>query len=122
MTKTEVKVLTRDDIRSKIFSAKPKSELVENFFGTTIELRQPTLEIALQQRDTAEADRIYFMLTDYSFVPGTDEKVFDKEDVDAIRQLPFGGEFTGLMNKVNSLLGLKTEEVEAAIKDAKKTD
>lgn len=112
---------TRDSIRAKIFSAKPKSEQVEDFFGTTIELRQPTLEVALSQRDAAEQDRVYFMLTDYAFVPGTDEKVFEEADIDNIKQLPFGAEFTGLITQVNKLLGLNPEEVSTAIKDAEKS-
>jgi hypothetical protein len=112
---------TRDAIRAKIFGAKPKSELVENFFGTTIEIRQPTLQVALEQRNTDEKDRLYFMLTDYAYVPETNEKVFEKEDIDNIRNLPFGPEFNALMDKINSLLGIKPEEVEATIADAEKS-
>lgn len=112
---------TRDEIRAKIFSTRPKTLLVENFFGTTIELRQPTLEVALTQREESEADRVYLMLTEYAYVPGTEEKVFSFEDVDNIKQLPFGGDFTNLVDKVNELLGIKVEEVEKAIKEAEKS-
>jgi len=113
--------LTRDEIRAKIFSAKPKSEYVEDFFGVTIELRQPTLRVALEQRNTTEEDRLYFMLTDYAFVPGTDEKLFDREDIDLMRGMPFGAEFNRLMESINALLGIKPEEVEKSIESAEKS-
>ena len=120
--KTEETVkLTRDEMRAKIFGAAPKSEPVEDFFGTDIELRQPTLQVALSQRGASEEDRLYFMLTDYAFVPGTQQKLFDIEDVEQIKQLPFGPEFTRLMDAVNKLLGVKPEEMEKAIGEAEKS-
>lgn len=112
---------TRDEIRAKIFAAKPKSEAVEDFFGTTIEIRQPSLKVALQQRNAAEEDRMYAMLTDYAFVPGTNEKVFEETDIDSMRELPFGPDFNRLMDKINKLLGVDPKVVEAAIKDAEKS-
>lgn len=113
--------LSRDEMRAKIFGAKPKSVIVEDFFGVDLELRQPSLEVALNQRDTTDKDRVYFMLTQYAYVPNTNEKLFDPEDVDSMRELPFGPEFTSLMDKVNSLLGVKPEEVEAAVKAEEKS-
>lgn len=118
MTKTAAP--TRDEVRSKIFGAKPKSETIEDFFGTTLELRQPTLQVALENRDTNEQDRVYLMLVDYSFIPGTDEKVFEQEDIDQLRTLPFGPEFQRLIGKVNSLLGIDPAEIAADIKEAGK--
>ena len=113
--------LSRDEMRAKIFGAKPKSEMVYDFFGTTLELRQPTLAVALAQRNNEEEDRLYLMLTDYAFVPGTDEKVFESGDIDSLRTLPFGPEFTSLMGQVNKLLGINPEGVEKAIEAAEKS-
>ncbi len=113
--------LTRDEMRARVFSAKPASEIVSDFFGMEIELRQPTLEVALEKRNVDEAERVYVMLTDYCFVPGSDEKLFDTEDVDELRGLPFGGDFQRVMNAVNKLLGLDPAEVEANIKAAEKS-
>ncbi len=118
---TEAKTLTRDEIRSAIFSAKPKSVLVENFFGVTLELRQPGLQQALQVRETDQAEQVYTMLLDYSYVPGTNEKVFSAEDVDSLRELPFGGEMVNLISKVTELLGTDPAVVEAEIKKAEKS-
>ena len=120
-TATKEKALTRDEIRSKIFGAKPKTETVEDFFGVTIELRQPSLEVALNQKDASEEDRVYLMLSDYTYVPGTNEKVFEREDVDNMRGLPFGGEFQRLMDKVNKLLGIDPKAVEDGVRGAEKS-
>lgn len=121
VTETEAKTLSRDEIRSAIFSAKPKSVLVENFFGVTLELRQPGLQQALQVRETDQAEQVYTMLLDYSYVPGTNEKVFSPEDVDSLRELPFGGEMVNLISKVTELLGTDPAVVEAEIKKAEKS-
>lgn len=121
VTETEAKTLSRDEIRSAIFSAKPKSVLVENFFGVTLELRQPGLQQALQVRETDQAEQVYTMLLDYSYVPGTNEKVFSAEDVDSLRELPFGGEMVNLISKVTELLGTDPAVVEAEIKKAEKS-
>jgi hypothetical protein len=118
---TDTKPLTRDEIRAKIFGAKPQTETVDDFFGVTIELRQPTLSVALTQREVSDEERLYFMLTDYAFVPGTNEKVFEPADIANIKQLPFSGDFRRLMDAVNALLGTDPEEVEAAIADAEKS-
>lgn len=112
----------RDALRAKIFNAKAKSVLVENFLGgSTIELRQPSVKDAMAMRQGAEEDRIFVMLTDFAFVPGTDEKVFDPEDVDSLKGLPFGEEMQNLMKQVTELLGTDPEEVERKIKEAEKS-
>lgn len=112
----------RDELRAKIFSAQPKSAPVDDFFGTTIELRQPTLQVALSQRQAADEERVYFMLTEYAYVPGTNQKLFDREDIESLKELPFGPEFTRLIDAVNSLLGIKIAEVEASLQEAEKSD
>ena len=111
----------RDSIRAKIFAAKPKSELLEDFYGTTIEIRQPSLEVALEARNTEQTEYLYSVLVDYAFVPGTNERVFELADVEAIRALPFGDEMTRLLSTVNRLLGIDSAAVEEMLKDATKS-
>lgn len=120
---TAVTIMNRDELRKRIFGARAKTMLVENFLGgTTIEIRQPSLNVALNMRQGSEKDRVLEMLTNFAFVPGSNEQLFDREDIDAMRELPFGDEFQRLMEAVNSLLGVKPEEVEQAIKDAEKSN
>lgn len=116
------KAPSRDDLRAAIFNAKPKSEIVEDFLGgTTIELRQPPLRIALEQRNVSEEDRMFYMLQNYTFVPGTDELLFERGDVATMKEMPFGAEFQALMSALNRLLGIDPQEVEDQIKEAEKS-
>lgn len=86
-----IAVLSRDEIRSKIFAnAKPKSKTT-TFFGAKIELRQPPMSVvmelqAYEDRTAAAAQ----MIVNYSYVPGTNEKVFDEADLNLIGNMPFG--------------------------------
>lgn len=115
-------IASRDAIRAKIFSTKPKTELIENFYGVTIELRQPSLEVALEVRNTEEKAYLYQMLVDYAYIPGTQEKLFTEEDIAALKQLPFGDDMTTLMGAVNRLLGIDSAAVAEMLKDATKSD
>lgn len=116
------KAPSRDDLRAAIFNAKPKSEIVENFLGgTTIELRQPPLRVALEQRNVSEEDRMFYMLQNYTFVPGTKERLFERGDIETMKDMPFGAEFQNLMDALNRLLGINPQEVEAQIKEAEKS-
>lgn len=112
---------SRDEIRAKIFGSKPKSVLLDDFFGVCIELRQPSLGVALSKRDESEENRVYTMLADYAFVPGTNEQVFEAADIEQIKELPFGAEFQQLITQINKLLGIDPKELEAGVKDAEKS-
>lgn len=114
--------LSRDDLRAAIFGAKAKSALIENFLGnTTIEIRQPSIHDALNMRQGSEDDQVYRMLTEFAYVPETNQKIFEEADVENIKTLPFGDEMQNLMAAINKLLGVNPEEVEKAIKDAEKS-
>lgn len=113
--------LSRDEMRAKIFASKPATEIVEDFYGVRLELRQPSLAVALEARNQGENEAVFNMLLNYSFVPGTNEKVFEPSDVDMIRELPFGSAMTDLMSKVNKLLGIDDATVAELLKDATKS-
>ena len=123
---TAVKEATRsarDQTRATIFAnAKPKSVVVE-FFGTEIELRQPTLGAVLDLRsvrqaaadegkpiDTKEA-AVDNMLR-YCYVPGTNEPVFEEADRDSLLRLPFGEDYTRITRALQDITGIKVTEAE----------
>ena len=120
-TTVAIAQLSRDEMRAKIFAAKPKTELVEDFYGTSIELRQPSIAVALETRNQGEDEAIFTMLLNYAYVPGTEEKIFEREDVEMLRGLPFGPSMTDLMAKVNRLLGIDGAAIEEMLKDATKS-
>lgn len=120
-TTTETKMSLRDQIRKNVFDAKPEVRAVEDFFGSTVELRQPELGVVLNMRKDDETSQVARMLIDYTYVPGTDEKVFEEADVDAIQKIPFGPQMKNYIDQMNTLLGVDPVKTEDAIKDATKS-
>ncbi len=56
------------------------------------------------------------MLVRYCYVPGTDERVFDPADVDAILAFPFGPDFVKIQEAITELTGLDMTEAEEELK------
>jgi hypothetical protein len=86
--------LTREEIRNAISVsevAKPKKKVID-FFGTKMEIRQPTLGSIAQSRDDQGLgiNAIVGSLIANSYVPDTDEQVFDEADAAWLNTLPFG--------------------------------
>lgn len=95
---------TRDELRAKIFSSHSVKKIPVEFFGTTIELRQPVLEQIIKAQQTEDRQSaIIQTLVDYAYVPGTEVKVFEPEDVDSIKQLPFGADLLRVSNALEEL-------------------
>jgi hypothetical protein len=114
-------VLTRDEIRAKVFGAKPLRKLVPDFFGADVEIVQPSLGVILETRQEGESGQISKMLIDYTFVPNTQEKVFEPADAEAIMGIPFGKDMKLFTDTMNEILGVSAKDIEGAIKDATKS-
>lgn len=96
---------TRDAVRAKILgtSHKPKSRTVP-FFGTEIELRQPTLGEVLAQQNTEDRKSVLIqLLISRAYIPGTDTRVFDDADADGLATLPFGQDFIRVNQALEAL-------------------
>ena len=122
-TTTET-VLSRSQLRGKIFSAKTEKKTV-NFMGAEVELRQPGIGQVLEARQAFSDDLkrgTVNMLIKYTYVPGSDEKVFEEADFDAILELPFNADFNNLSSELNKLMGLSIEVSEVALEGAAKSD
>jgi len=112
--------LSRDAMRAKIFGAKPEKETID-FFGTRVELRQPSLGVMLEARNASIEEASVQMLLNFAFVPGTEEKVFEVADEDSIREIPMGPDLQRLYGACNKLLGVDTEALEKQVKNAMKS-
>jgi hypothetical protein len=98
---------SRDQIRTKVFGVlKPKSTMV-TLFGAEIELHQPTLKSILEAQDTEDVmQRMIQMIVNYTYVPGTDEHIFDEADGPMILSWPFGDDLIRLQKAITDLTGL----------------
>jgi len=108
----------RDSIRSKIFSGKNKrrTKRVE-VWGAEVEVRQPSLGAILSMQDNPDVKhRTANMIIEYTFVPGTDEHVFDSTDRDEILNWPFGADLLALQNAISELTGIDVAKAEEELK------
>jgi hypothetical protein len=97
----------RNDLRSTIFATHAPQSRQVNFFGATIELRQSNLGDILDARDAGDERKA--MVTAFirqAYVPGTDEKVFDEEDVPSLLAMPFGPDFVNILQAIAELTGV----------------
>lgn len=94
----------RDELRAKIFAAHERKFLNVMFMGAEIEIRQPKLGdiINAREEENRQAALIKTLVT-YAFVPGTDEKVFEEADADALLELPFGNDFLEVNKAIEKL-------------------
>jgi hypothetical protein len=112
--------LTKNEIRSKIFDSKNKiyKSTVVMFFGTKLELRQPSLKDVMGEEDLPEGvkqdplEKALSVLLKYAYVPGTDDKVFDISDIESLGELPFGEDFNNAVTEFNKLANVNVDKTE----------
>lgn len=107
----------RDQIRAATLGAKPqfKSKEVE-YNGVTVEVRQPNLRdrkklLEASRNSKGDFDVILFTINSVvlcTYVPGTNEKVFSPEDVEAFMELNTGSFVETFSAAVSELMN--TEE------------
>lgn len=99
----------RNKLRATILATKrPQTKLID-FLGGKIELKQITLaDVVKAARDVQEEaldeqTAMIKMLIDYAYVPGTNEKVFEIADRDALLAQPFGADFVRVSEAIRDL-------------------
>ena len=103
----------RGILRSTILKNKRGRTITVDFFGQDVEVRQPTVGQILKQQDETDRNKLLVnLIVEYCYVPGTDERVFTKEDYDEIVQLPVGKWFNDLNSAIADLTGVNVEEAE----------
>lgn len=105
-----------NDLRAKIFSSanhELKREVID-FFGSKIEVRQPTLSeaIDMSMKQDEMGSATLFVLTHFCYVPGTDQRVFSDADNDSLKGLPAGKWVQDLGNAFSRVQGTSVETTE----------
>ncbi len=121
----EVKTITdRNALRSNFFDLKPVQELVP-FNGAYVELRQPSIGAAIGVRDNEgekdELSNTIYLLIEFTYVPGTGEKLFEAADFDSLRNTPFGKDMRGLIKALQRITGVDESEMKEALEAARKS-
>ena len=107
----------RGSLREAIFAASNRElqSIKLTIFGQEVEVRQPTVKqiTALAKRAQVEgSSAIINILTEYCYVPGTNEKVFEDGDAEALMELPSGKWLTDLNAAVSTLSGVDVAAAE----------
>lgn len=112
-TTSEPKVVktVAQSIREKALKSTEKKTIELSLGEAKFEFVQPSLKQVGELQDSAEESDNFVikMLVEFSFVPGTQERVFLNEDYQAFIDMPFGGEIQGITNKISSMLNLNVE-------------
>jgi hypothetical protein len=99
--------LTRDQLRAATFDAtnkRPKSKIIK-FFGQDIELRQGTLAQLFEEKPDKQSAVVDFLCHN-SFVPGTDEHLYEEGDAAQFLSMPFGEDFVRVTEALQELTGV----------------
>ncbi len=106
------KAPTRDDIRAALIGSRPKGETkLVTLYGMELELHQPTLEAILKARDQPDDKaRTVAMIVEYTYVPGTNDRVFEDSDAPHILQWPFGPDMTKFQEAIADLTGVDIKQ------------
>jgi hypothetical protein len=112
--KSETTHMSKDDIRSKIFSHKSATKII-NVYGIDIELRSPTVRQLVEATSAREGEskedttsRASVMaIVAHCYVPGTDSKIFSEADAEALMALPMDTNYRALQEAISDLMGIK---------------
>lgn len=109
------------DMKSRMFSAQNKQRKFKRvmFFGEEVEIKQSSLGqvVAMaNMKDDDDNDQgvAIYVLLNYAYVPGTEERVFDESDVEQLKSMPFGEDFNNITDAWREITGIK---IEAATKN-----
>lgn len=106
----------RNRIRSKVLGSTKLQRKSIQLFGEEVEVQQPNIGDIINA-GTNETDTIIDWMIEYIYVPGTNDKVFEMTDRDALLQLPYGAEAKKFTNAFRELSG---EDLAQAVEDQAK--
>lgn len=108
--------MNREQLRAQIFqesNRKPKSKVVK-FYGVDVEVRQPLVVDVLEDRSDDGDKRIAMLrlAIKYSYVPGSDDRIFEDGDYDSLKTMPLDESFQNVFEAINTLSSINTKAQE----------
>ncbi len=103
----------RDETRSRLFaSRKLKTKLIK-IRDVDVEIHQPTIGDVLNMRDNQnQTESLMHLLINYCYVPGTEQRVFEPTDREAIMSWGVDDWFGQVAQAVTDLTGVNVGEAE----------
>lgn len=105
----------RDLIRAAILKTRRPDRVIVSFFGEDIEIRQPILKDVLANADNPDKESaVIDMLIKYAYIPGTEERIFEEADAEALKSQPFGADFMAVNNAMEGLTKINPKPQKSA--------
>ena len=70
------------------------------------------LKIQAARESDSDHSIVIWLIINYTFVPGTDDRVFEEGDRDALLNLPYGADMNRMNKALNDLTDLTTKDAE----------
>lgn len=112
-TGAEPKKMTRAELRELMFSPEKivAHRVPLNFNGVDLEWQRPSIQEIQEAQDSgSERNFVVALLISYSYVPGSEEKVFEDGDYATIMQMPYSEEYGSTVQTIIKSLNLKVDE------------
>lgn len=127
---TITKMFSRDDIRSALLDVSITPTYVTLPNGARVEVRAPTLaELAAYRNEggvddegkpVVDPDQMAKGIIRHTFIPDTDEHVFEEADLDVVRNLAFHGGIKQLVIAIGKVMS-EEEVLDKGVKSAVKS-
>ena len=115
MTDKKPKTDTVDEIRSAIFSSSNFKSTEIELFGKAVEVRQPSvgqlMSLTEEGSDTVRSAAVNAMIA-FTYLPGTNQKIFTSADKDGLLNLPMGQWFIDFQTVWADLASIDVGEAE----------
>ncbi len=111
-TNHEARQQSREEVRASIFAKNKFKRVALTLWGVKVEFQQPTLDRVLNNVASEDSSLLLQLLIDQTFVPGSQEKVFDKADIESLKAMPFDAELNQISQVISDLTGGEVEGAE----------
>lgn len=104
--------LSLEELRERFFAQgkESKAPLDLEWNGISWEWRIPSIQQVQDAQKTEDQNFMVSLIIGYSYMPGTENKLFTEDDYEALVQMPLSGEFQAIVKKISDALKLNVEE------------
>jgi hypothetical protein len=110
----EVRAVSSSELRQSIFkNAKKPQRRQYTFNGVQLEYVQPSIGSMYGKNENGDGPSKAFIIKsmiDNTVAPGTDDRVFEDSDYDAIMEMPATGDLQEITKIITELLDLKVDD------------
>lgn len=107
----EARKFSKAELRDKIFATENTTPRIRTFTfnGVDLEFRQPSMVGFMNANDDGR-NQLVVLLIRNTFIPDTDELMFDDADYDMLSAMPMSTDIVKIIRSMNEVLELKVDD------------